>query len=248
MSFEKQLGRIQNPLTHRSRRIAPGGIKLSGLTAGEPMFGKRFGHAPTVSEMDARHRRQIFHRHMRGNLSSSNALLHGFRKLLDQSQAARHPTHTAIETPRQILQAVAETFFQLGKQPALLERALLLRQPHRPVQYQRVGFAHLPNDGVYRVASQLLQGRDPLVAIDDLVPVRLIFKGDNHDRRLLSRCRKRCQQPLLPSPIARSQMLIPAVQLMKFQLHFSGLSPASTLLQVGSGLERLQREVCPQAS
>jgi hypothetical protein len=32
----------------------------------------------------------------------------------------------------------------------------------------------------------LPQGRDALVAIDDLIPVRLIFDGDNHDRRLLS--------------------------------------------------------------
>lgn len=247
MGFEKQLWRIQNPLAHRRRRIAPGGIEFSGLTAREAVFGKCLSHAPTVGKIGARHRRQIFHRHMRGDLAGANPLLHRFGKLLDQRQPSRDPTRAAIKSPRQILQAVAEPLLQLGKQPALLERVFLLRQPHRPVQHQRVGFAHVPDESLYRVAPQFLQRRNALVAIDDLVAIRLIFNSDNHDRRLLSAGRKRRQQPLLPPAIARAQMLIPAVELMKFQLHFLSLRPGCTLLQVGSGLARLQGEVCPQA-
>lgn len=139
---------------------------------------------------------------MRGDLACPHALLHRFGKLLHQRQPARDPAHAAIEAPRQILQAVAEALLQFRKQPTLLERRLLLRQAHRPVQHQRLGFAHVPNGRLYRVAPQLLQCRHALVAVDDLIPVRLIFKGDNHDRRLLSRCGQRCQQSPLPLPIA----------------------------------------------
>jgi hypothetical protein len=57
MRLEKQLRGLQNPLAHRRRRIAPRGIKFSGLTAGETVFGKRLGHAPAVGKIGARHRR-----------------------------------------------------------------------------------------------------------------------------------------------------------------------------------------------
>lgn len=201
MGFEKQLRRIQNPLAHRTRRIAPGGIKFSGLTAGEAVFGKCFGHASAVGKTGACHRRQIFHRHVRGNLAGAHALLYCFGKLLDQSQPARDPTDTAIEAPRQILQAVAEALLELGKQPALLKRRLLLRQPHRPVQHQGVGFAHLPDDGLDGIPPQLLQSRHPLVAIDNLVAIWLLFNSNHHDRCLLSHRRKRRQQSLPPAPI-----------------------------------------------
>jgi hypothetical protein len=33
----------------------------------------------------------------------------------------------------------------------------------------------------------LFQRTDPLVAVDDYVPVRLVFDGHNHDGRLLPR-------------------------------------------------------------
>jgi len=139
---------------------------------------------------------------MRGDLAGTNTLLHRFGKLLHQRQTARDPADAAIEAPRQILQAVAEALLQFHKQPALLQRGFLRRQAHRPVQHQRVGFAHVPNYGVYCVAAQLLQCRHPLVAVDDLVAIGFVGNNHNHDRCLLSRCGQRGQQSPLPLAIA----------------------------------------------
>ena len=135
---------------------------------------------------------------MRGDLARAHALLHRFGKLLDQRQTARDPAHAAIESPCQIFQAVSEALLQFRKQPTLFQRGLLLGQAHRPVQYQRIGLAHVPDDGCYGVPAQLLQCRDALVPINDLIPVRLLSHGDNHDWRLLSRrCQRGQQSPLL---------------------------------------------------
>jgi hypothetical protein len=51
----------------------------------------------------------------------------------------------------------------------------------------------------------------------------------------------------LPCRIPRPQMVIPAVQLMKLQLHSLSSPLAPTLVQAGSGLVPDWREVCPQA-
>ena len=184
---------------------------------------------------------------MRRDLAGADALLHGFGKLFHQSQSARYPAHAAIESSRQIFQAVAETLLHLLKQPALFQCRLLLGQTHRPIQDQRVGFAHFPNNGFDRVATQLLQSLHAFVAVDNQISIRTLRYRDDHDRRLLSGCRQRCHQPPLPVRIPRPQMFIPAVQLMKFQLHFPSSLLAPTLVQAGSGLAPDWGEVCPQA-
>lgn len=210
------------------------------------MPGKRIGHALAVIDIGAGHRSQILHRDMSGDLAAAHALLHGFGKLFHQSQSARHPAHAAIETSRQIFQAVAETLLQLLQQPTLLQRRFLFGKAHRTIQHQSLGFRHVPDDGFHRVPTQLLQGRHAFVAVDDQISVPT-FRHDDHDRRLLSRCRQRRQQSLLPFPTPRSQMLITPIQLMKLQLHCSSSLHAPTLVQVGSGLAPIRGEVCPQA-
>ena len=225
-------------------RIAPGRIQFTGLTAAEAVLRKRLSHALAVVRIGARHRSQILHRDMSGDLAGAHALLHGFGKLFHQSQSARHPAHAAIETSRQIFQAVAETLLQLLQQPTLLQRRFLFGKAHRTIQHQSVGFRHVPDDGFHHVPTQLVQSRHALVAVDDQISLGY---RDNHDRRLLSRCRQRRQQSPLPFWIARSQMLIPAVELMKLQLHCPSSLVAPTLVQAGSGLAHDRGEVCRQA-
>jgi hypothetical protein len=243
MGFQKQFGRIQNALAYRCGRIAPGRIEFTGLAAAEVVLGKRFGHALAIVRIGARHRRQILHRDMSGDLADADALLHRFGKLFHQSQSARHPTHAAIKSPRQIFQAVAETLLQFLKQPALFQRRLLFAKTHRPIQHQSVGFIHVPDNGLHRVPAQLLQSRHAFVAIDHRITAR---HGDDDDRRLLSRRRQGCQQPPLSFGIPRSEMVITAVELVKLQLHSAFPLRRSTLVQVASGIAWTRREVCPQ--
>lgn len=131
------------------------------------MLRKRVGHALAVVKIGARHRRQILHGDMGGDLAGADALLHGFRNLFHESQPARDPAHAAIKAPRQIFQAVAETSFELLKQPALFQCGFLFGKTHRPIQDQRVGFIHFPNDSFNRVSPQLLQSRHAFVSVDN---------------------------------------------------------------------------------
>jgi hypothetical protein len=231
-------------LAYGCGRIAPGGIEFTGLAAAETVLGKRFRHALTVIGIGARHRPQILHRDMSGDLAAADALLHRFGKLFHQSQSARHPAHTAIEAPSQIFQAVAETLLQFLKQPPLFQCGLLFGKTHRTIQHQSVSFVHVPDDGLHRVPAQLLQSCDAFVTVDDQISVR---QGNDDDRRLLSRCRQRRQQSPLPFRTPRSQMLIAAVELVKLQLHSAFPLRRSTLVQAASGIAWTRREVCLQA-
>jgi hypothetical protein len=133
------------------------------------MPGEGFRHALAIDGIGARHRNQILHRHVRRDFAVADALLDRFRNRFHQRQPARHPTEAAIEAPGQILKAVAETLFQLRQQPPLFDRRFAFAHTHRALQHQRVGVVQIPNDGLDRVAPQLLESRDAFVPIDDLV-------------------------------------------------------------------------------
>lgn len=188
LRFEKQLRLLDNPLPYRWRRVAPGRIELTGLPAREPVLGQAFGQPLAVLDIGARHRHQILHGDVCGDGALAHFLLHTSRKQFHQRQSPRHPTQAPVKPPRQVLQAVTKALFQFGQQPALFQRRFAFRETHRAVQDQGLGFAHLPNRGFHRVPAQLLQSRDPLVAIDDRVMVRLVLHRDDHDRHLLARC------------------------------------------------------------
>lgn len=238
LGFQKQLRLFQNPPAYTLRRIAPGGIDLAGLPGGEPVCGKRGGHALALVQAHTRHRYQTLHRHMGGDGTGAHFLLNAAGKKFHQSQPPANPTGTAVETPRQIFDRVAEALLQFGKQPALFDRRLSFRQPHRPVQYQRLGFVHLPDRGVHRVPAQLLQCPNTLVAVDDQVTVRLVLYRHDDDRNLLPGAGQRCQQPPQLFRTADPQMLQSQIQLMKLQLHSGSLSTALTLPQAGTGIAR----------
>jgi hypothetical protein len=108
MRFEKQLGIFQNALPYLGRGVAPCGIEFARLPAREAMGSKRFGHALAILDVGARHRYQVLHRDMSRDLAHANVLLNRLREKFNQSQSAGYPTHTAIESPRQVIQTVAE--------------------------------------------------------------------------------------------------------------------------------------------
>lgn len=177
------------------------------------------GHVLTVVEVGARHGHQVLHGQVRGDLSLAHLLLNRLREDLHQRQPARDPAHIPIEAPRQIVEAVAEMLFQLGQQPALLERGLRLRQAHRAIQHQRLGLTHRPDHCFHRVPPELLECGDALEPVNHSIAVRLTGHGHDHDRGLLACFCQRCHKAPLSLRTPDSQVLEPPVELVKLHLH-----------------------------
>jgi len=186
------------------------------------MLGEDGGHPLAILQALARHWYQKLQRHLRQNLALAHLLLDGFRQNFRQRQPPRYPAHATIESARQLIQAVAEPLLQLPQQPAHLQRALVFRQAQRAVQQHGRRLAHRPYHCFHRVPAQLLQGRDPLVAVDDYVSFRLALGRYHHDGRLLAALGQRRQQPPLPRRMAHSQVFPTPVELVKLQLHQTG--------------------------
>jgi len=163
--------------------IAPSAVERARLPRRPPLFGESGGHTPAMLPVDARHWRQIPRGERSSDLAFPHQLLHRFRQRLHQGQAAGHPCPAAVEAPRQFFQRATQTAFHLRQQPALFDRALRFAHPQRAVQRQRVGFAHLPDDGVDGVAPQLLERGDALVPVNDQVAA---VGGDDDDGGLLA--------------------------------------------------------------
>ena len=222
LRLEKQLWLIQDALADCGRPLAPGAIQLAGGARIAVVLGEDRGHALAVLQALARHRHQKLHRHLRQDLALAHLLLDGFRQKLRQRQPPRYPTHAAIKPARQLIQSVAEALLQLGQQPAHFQRGLVFGHAQRPVQQHCPRLAHRPYHRSHRVPAQLLQRRDPLIAVDDHVTIRLAFGRHHHDGRLLSGFGQRCQQPPLPCCMAHSQVRPAPVELVKLQLHQTG--------------------------
>ena len=246
LDFEKQFGLIEDTVADCRRAAAPGGIQLAGLARVRLMPGEGRRHPLAVFQTDPRHRHQKLHGYMRGDGALAHLLLDRLRQKLDQRQPPRYPTGAAVEPAGQFLQSVAETLLHLLKQPALFQRGLVLGPTQRAVQQQGFGFAHRPDHGFHRVAAQLLERRDALVAVDDHVTVRLALGRHHHDGRLLARFSQRGQQPPLPGRVAHPQVLPAPLQLVKLQLH----GPRCRLgIQYEAGRNwslRQEREVCQE--
>jgi hypothetical protein len=169
--------------------------------------------------------------------AAAHLLLHALRKQLDQAHAPRHPTRAAIETPRQLLQPIAEALLQFNQQPALFQRRLVIATAHGPIQKQSLRFAQRPDHRLHRVPAQLLKRRDPLVAVDDQVMLRLLG-GDHYDRRLLAAGRQRRQQAPMTLRPMHPKVFQPPLKLVKFQTHPSRSLRHSNLPQFSSGIAR----------
>jgi hypothetical protein len=125
LRFEKQRRIVENPLANRGRSPAPGGIQLPSFACIAVMLSENDGHALAGLQALARHRHQKLHGYLRRDPAFPHLLLDGFRQQFRQRQPPRHPAHTAIKPPRQLLQAVAESLLHLGQQPTHLQRRLV---------------------------------------------------------------------------------------------------------------------------
>ena len=219
LRFEKQLWILEEAFADRWCCLPPSRIQLPGLARIAMMLGEDRGHALTILQALACRRHQKLHRHLRQDLALAHLLLDCFRQEFHQGQPPRYPAHAAVEAARQLIEAVAEALLQLRQQPPLFQRGLVFAQPQRAVQQHGRGLAHRPYHGFHRVPSQLLQGGDPLIAVNDHVTVCLAFRRHHHDGHLLSRVGQRGQQPPLPCRMANPKVLPTPVELVKLQLH-----------------------------
>ena len=87
LHLQKQLWLFKQTCPDLGRRLAPGGIQLPGLPAGELVPRESLRHLLAVFQAATRHRHQILHRHLRGDLARSYLLLHAVRQKLNQGQA-----------------------------------------------------------------------------------------------------------------------------------------------------------------
>jgi len=219
LRFQEQLRLLQNPLADGGRSLTPGRVELSGFAAGEAMSGQGFGHGLAVLRMGARHRHQVLHGYVGRDHAAAHLLLHALRQQFHQGQPARYPTQATIKAARQLLQPIAKTPLQFRQQPAFFQRRRPFRHAERTIQHQRLGLTQRPDQGLDRVSPQLLQRRQPLVAVDHQVTLRLLGHGHDDDRRLLPRGRQRGQQPPLSLRPPHPQLLPAPLQLMKLQSH-----------------------------
>ena len=244
LRLQKQLRLIQKPLANRRCSASPGCIQLSRFATAQPVPGKPLGHAPAVVRSAPRHRHQELHRHVRRDRASAHLLLHTVSKQLHQTHPPRYPTRAAIETAGQLLQSIAEALLQFNQKPALFQSRFVIARAHRPVQKQSLHFTQRPDHRLHRVPAQLLQRRDPLIAVDDQITIWL--RGcDHHDRRLLTAGRKRRQQPPLPLRPAHPKVLQAPLKLVQFQPHLPHSLDRSTLHLAESGIARRHRAVSP---
>lgn len=219
LRFEKQFRRGEDALSRRGRAVAPGGIELAGLARVALVLREDGGQALAVLEADAGRRDQVFHGGLRRNPAVAHLLLNGLGQQLHQGQPPRHPAHAAVEAARQFVQRIAETLFQFGEKPALFEGALLLGPAQGAVQQQSFGFAHRPQDRFDGVPPQLLEGGDPLVAIDHEETVRLTLDRHDDDRRLLSGGGQRGQQASSARRMVDAEVFPAPVELVELQSH-----------------------------
>jgi hypothetical protein len=195
---------------------------LAGLTRIAVMLGQDRRHPLAILQALARHRHQKLQRHLRRDLALAHLPLDRLRQNLHQRQPPRYPAHTAVEPARQLIEPIAEALLQLGQQPTHFQCGLVFGQAQRAVQQHRRGLAHRPYHRFHRVPAQLLQSRDPLIAVDDDVTIRLAFRRYDYDGCLLSAVGQRCQQSPLPRRMAHSQVLPTPIELVKLQLHQTG--------------------------
>jgi hypothetical protein len=160
-----------------------------------------------------------FHGGLGGDLALTDLALKGKRELPYQSQAPRDPAGAAHKASRQLLLAPAKAMLELGEKPALLQSAGGRCMAHLPLQDQRFGLLHVPDQRVDRVAPEPAEGLDAQIAVDDHVAIRLIGVSHDHDGLLLTVLFQGDQQLTPALAAASAQLGVTHLQLVKLQLH-----------------------------
>jgi len=79
LRFQKQFRFGENALAHHARAFPRGGVKLRGLSRIAAVLHEYRGHVLAVFGTDSRHRHQILHRDLRGEVSFAHLKLDCFR-------------------------------------------------------------------------------------------------------------------------------------------------------------------------
>ena len=187
-------------------------------------MGNLLREAFAVILVGARDWRQVLHGRVRSDFPEPYELLDRLGQLAHQSQAARNPRHASVEPPRKILQAESEAAMQLGQQPSLLECRFSFRRTQGPVQYQGLGFVHVPNRGMYRIVPEALKRPDPLVAVDDQEPVRIFRQANDDNGNLLPSVGQGRQQPPFALRASPSKPFVAQIELVKLEIHVTSPS------------------------
>ena len=116
LRFQKQFRFGENALTNHARAFPPGGVKLRCLPRIAAVLHEYRGHALAVFGTDSRHRHQILHRDLRGEVSFAHLKLDCFGQQCDERQTPRNPAHAAVEAARQFVKRITEAMLQRGNQ------------------------------------------------------------------------------------------------------------------------------------
>jgi len=218
LSPEKKRWVFKHPSAHVPRPLPPGSVQIAHLAAREVVLRDRLRQGLAVLTLRPRQRHQVLHRRLGRDETRADVLLHRVGQDLDQREPLGHPPDAPVEPLRQILQTQGK-IPQLLEQPGLLDRRLRVRCSQGAVEDQGLRFAHVPRRRTDRVLPQASQQTYALVAVDHLVPARILAKRHHHDRHLLALLRERGQQPPLPLRPPQVQVLVPHLELVEFQIH-----------------------------
>jgi hypothetical protein len=143
----------QSLTTLRTRRL-PARVQRLDFAGGELLLHDLLGQSLAGFRSASGQRHQGFHRRLHGDLSLADRLLNRRRKLAHQTQTSRYPARALDEALGQLFLAPAEAMLELDQQPPLLESRRARAIGHLPLQDQRLGFLHLPHQGLDRVTAQ----------------------------------------------------------------------------------------------
>ena len=169
---QEATGVFEEPTATLPPRRKPAGVEGLNLGARELLLYDLLGQLLAGFAVDPGQRYQDFQRRLSGNLTSTDRLLNRDGKLAHQAQSPRHPAGAFEKSSRQLFLAPAELALKLGEQPPLLKRRGARAVGHLPLQHQRLGRLHLPNQSRDRVAVQAAQSCNALVPVDHHVAPR----------------------------------------------------------------------------
>lgn len=213
---------LEQPLAYGLRTAQESRAQLADIAAAQLRPDDRLGQVEAVLAVAASDRQQVAHRRMGRNLSKAHVLLDLGREIADQPQMSRNPAQALVHPLSQLLKAQAFAA-QCGQQPALLDRRGPRRAPLAAVQQQGLGVLELPQRRPDRVDAQKLETAKAPEAVDDPVKAFPLHDDDGH---LLALLGQRGQQATLVLRATQAQVLVAAIELVKFQLH-TGSSWAS---------------------
>jgi len=215
---QEKLRVLHDPAPHVPGPLAPGPDEIADLAAGEAVLRDRLCERLAVLALATRQRHQVLDRRLRRDHTAADVFLDRSGQDLHQRQPLGHPAHAPVKPLRQILQAQGK-IPQLQEQPGLLDRRLCLHRPQRPHEDQGLRLAHVPHRRRDGVLPQASQETHTLAPVDHLVAAGILAKGHHHDRHLLSLLGERGEKPPLPLRAPHVQVLVPHLELVKFQIH-----------------------------